>query len=468
MPADNFVPALLLDPSSPAATQAVPLTPVSPARLERWRAEQDAATLRWLDATAFKADAGSVVLLPGADGALARVIVGIGDGDDAWALAALPAILPKGCYRLDPEPEAAAATALAFGWEMGGYGFSRYKSTPPAAAASLVWPAAADRAAVGRDVAAITLVRDLINTPAADMGPEDLEAAALTLADAFGATLDVTVGNDLERAGYPAIYAVGKGSDRPPRLLDLRWGDASHPKVTLVGKGVCFDSGGYDLKPSSGMKLMKKDMGGAANVLGLARMIMAAGLPVRLRVLVPAVENMVSGHAMMPLDVLRTRKGLTVEVGNTDAEGRLILCDALAEADSEQPELLVDCATLTGAARVAMGAEVVPFFTHDDALAADLVRHGAACGDPLWRLPLWKGYRRQLDSKVADLCNISDSPFGGAITAGLFLAEFVSPTTRWVHLDMYGWNPTARPGRPVGGEAFALRALYALIVDRFG
>ncbi|WP_425545058.1 leucyl aminopeptidase family protein [Caenispirillum bisanense] len=460
---------MLVDPSSPAAAAAVPLTPISPARLEAWRAEQDEVTRRWLDTAAFKAEAGSVVLLPGSDGALARVIAGTGDGDEAWALAALPGSLPKGCYRLDPEPEAAAtATALAFGWEMGGYAFSRYKSTPPAAGAALVWPAAADRTAVGRDVAAVTLVRDLINTPAADMGPEELEAAALALADAFGATLEVTVGEELERAGYPAVFAVGKGSSRPPRLIDLRWGDASHPKVTLVGKGVCFDSGGYDLKPSSGMKLMKKDMGGAANVLGLARMIMAAGLPVRLRVLVPAVENMVSGHAMRPLDVLRTRKGLTVEVGNTDAEGRLILCDALAEADTEQPELLIDCATLTGAARVAMGAEVVPFFTHDDALAADLVRHGTACGEPLWRLPLWKGYRKQLDSKVADLCNISDSPFGGAITAGLFLAEFVSPATRWVHIDMYGWNPTARPGRPVGGEAFALRALYALIADRFG
>lgn len=467
MPAQTTIAALLVE-TPDTETPAVPLTALTQAGLESWRAEQEAATLRWLDTAGFKADAGAFVLLPAADGGVGRVVAGLGDGSDPWALAALPAALPKGCYRLDPEPEAALATWTAFAWEMGGYGFTRYKSTPASTPATLVWPQAADRDHVLRTVAGTTLVRDLINTPASDMGPEELAAAARVLADGHGATMDVIVGEELERRNFPAIYAVGKGSARAPRLIDIRWGDPAHPKVTLVGKGVCFDSGGYDLKPSAGMKLMKKDMGGAANVLGLARMIMMAGLPVRLRVLIPAVENMVSGNAFRPLDVLRTRKGLTVEVGNTDAEGRLILCDALAEADSEGPALLIDCATLTGAARVAMGAEVVPFFTHDDALAADVARHGAATSDPVWRLPLWKGYRRQLDSKVADLSNISDSPFGGAITAGLFLAEFVSPATSWAHFDMYGWNPSARPGRPMGGDAFALRALYALIADRFG
>ncbi|SOD99834.1 leucyl aminopeptidase family protein [Caenispirillum bisanense] len=465
MPAHTSPTALLVD-TAPAA--AVPLTAVTQAGLEAWRSEQEAATLRWVDAAGFKADAGAFVLLPDAEGGLGRVVAGLGDGSDPWALAGLPAAMPKGCYRLDPEPEPAVATWAAFAWEMGGYSFTRYKSGPAPTLATLVWPEGADRAHVERTVAGTTLVRDLINTPAADMGPEELAAAAGALADAHGATLDVIVGEDLERRDYPAVYAVGKGSSRPPRLIDLHWGDPSHPKVTLVGKGVCFDSGGYDLKPSGGMKLMKKDMGGAANVLGLARMIMMAGLPVRLRVLIPAVENMVSGHAMRPLDVLRTRKGLTVEVGNTDAEGRLVLCDALAEADAEQPALLIDCATLTGAARVAMGPEVVPFFTNDDALAADLERHGAAAADPLWRLPLWKGYRKQLDSKVADISNMSDSPFGGAITAALFLNEFVAPSTSWVHIDMYGWNPGNRPGRPMGGEAFALRALFAVIADRFG
>lgn len=467
MPAQTTIAALLVD-AAPADAPAVPLTAVTQAGLDAWRAEQDAGVLRWLEAANFKADAGAFVLLPASDGGVGRVVAGLGDGSDPWALAALPTALPKGCYRMDPEPEPALATWAAFAWEMGGYSYTRYKSAPAPQGALLAWPAEADRDHVLRTVAGTTLVRDLINTPASDMGPEELEAAARVLADGHGATMDVIVGEDLERRNYPAIYAVGKGSARAPRLIDMQWGDPGHPKVTLVGKGVCFDSGGYDLKPSGSMKLMKKDMGGAANVLGLARMIMMAGLPVRLRVLIPAVENMVSGTAFRPLDVLRTRKGLTVEVGNTDAEGRLVLCDALAEADSEQPALLIDCATLTGAARVAMGAEVVPFFTRDDALAAAIESHGAATSDPVWRLPLWKGYRKQLDSKVADLSNMSDSPFGGAITAALFLAEFVSPATSWAHLDMYGWNPSPKPGRPLGGEAFALRALYALVADRFG
>jgi leucyl aminopeptidase len=356
---------------------------------------------------------------------------------------------------------------------MGAYAFTRYKSSDADAAdaprhARLVWPDTADRAAVLRAVAGTTLARDLINTPASDLGPEDLEAAARALAEDHGATLETIVGEDLERANYPAIYAVGKGSARAPRLLDLRWGAESAPKVTLVGKGVCFDSGGYDLKPSSGMRLMKKDMGGAANVLGLARMIMMAGLPVRLRVLIPAVENMVSGNAYRPQDVLRTRKGMTVEIGNTDAEGRLVLCDALTEADSESPDLLIDCATLTGAARVALGPEIAVFFANDDTLAADIQHNAEATHDPVWRLPLWAPYRKMLDSKTADMNNSGEGGFAGAITAALYLKEFVSDSTQWAHFDIYGWNPSGRPGRPAGGEAFALRALYGVIANRFG
>jgi leucyl aminopeptidase len=267
-------------------------------------------------------------------------------------------------------------------------------------------------------------------------------------------------------ANYPAVHAVGRASAKPPCLIDLRWGNPSDPKVTLVGKGVCFDSGGLDIKPSTGMKLMKKDMGGGATVLALAGMVMAAGLRVRLRLLIPAVENMIAGNAMRPLDILSTRKGLTVEVGNTDAEGRLILCDALAEADTEKPVLLIDCATLTGAARVALGPELPVVFTRQDALYDELVRHGQATAEPVWRLPLWPGYRRMLDTKPADLSSTGDSPHAGAITAALFLSEFVSSDTNWLHIDMMAWNPRARPGRPEGGEPQSLRALYALVAAR--
>ncbi|MBF0391146.1 MAG: leucyl aminopeptidase family protein, partial [Alphaproteobacteria bacterium] len=312
------------------------------------------------------------------------------------------------------------------------------------------------------------LVRDLINAPASHMGPEELAAAAQDLAARHAARCRVVVGEALLNENWPAVHAVGRASDRAPRLIDLRWGDEQAPRVTLVGKGVCFDSGGLDIKPSSGMKLMKKDMGGAAHALGLAHMVMAANLPVRLRVLIPAVENAVSGRAMRPLDVIGTRKGTTVEIGNTDAEGRLILCDALAEADGEKPALLLDMATLTGAARVALGTELPALFSNDDKLAEDILRHGRRTRDPLWRLPLWAGYRRQLDSKVADLSSISDSPFAGAVTAALFLQDFVSPTTPWAHIDMMAWNGAARPGRPEGGEAMCLRALFALIAGRHG
>jgi leucyl aminopeptidase len=331
-----------------------------------------------------------------------------------------------------------------------------------------VWPDAADRAAVQRTAEAIYLVRDLINLPANDLGPAELADAAEKLARRHKAKCRVIVGDELIEAGYPAIHAVGRASVRAPRLIDLTWGRKSHSKVTIVGKGVCFDSGGLDIKPSSGMLLMKKDMGGAAHALGLAHMIMAAGLPVRLRVLVPAVENMVSGDAFRPLDVLRTRKGLTVEVGNTDAEGRLILCDALAEACREKPALLVDFSTLTGAARVALGPDIPAMFSNDDALADDLAAAGRAVSDPVWRLPLHQPYRKGLDSKVADIGNVASGGFAGAIVAGLFLEAFVEPGIPWAHFDLSAWNFSARPGRPEGGEALALRAVHAVIARRFG
>ncbi|CAO3352464.1 leucyl aminopeptidase family protein [Azospirillum melinis] len=446
----------------------VALTPVTKAGLADWLAAQSPAVASWVKAVGFTGEAGSTVFLPGPDGAVARVLAGVSAVDDLWAFAGLPASLPAGSYRIDAALDARAATRAALGWALGSYRFSRYRKPPEKGFATLVWPAEADRGEVERAATATWLVRDLVNTPACDMGPAELAQAAQDLAAEFDAAVEVIVGQDLLDRDYPAIHAVGRASPRAPRLVDLRWGNPEHPKVTIVGKGVCFDTGGLDLKPSSAMLIMKKDMGGAAHALALGRMIMMAGLPVRLRVLVPAVENVVSGDSFKPQDVLRTRKGLTIEVGNTDAEGRLILCDALAEADSEKPELLIDFATLTGAARVALGPDLPALMSNNDALANDLTEAGTAVDDPMWRLPLWAPYRKGLDSKVADINNVTTNGFAGAITAGLFLQEFVSKETPWAHLDTYAWNGANRPGRPEGGEALGLRAAYAVIAKRFG
>ena len=448
-------------------TAAIEIAAVTADTLDDWRAGAPSETAAWVAAVGFTAEPGQHCLVPGADGRVAQVLLGVDVERDPWAYAGLPAALPDGDYRLADGVDAPVATDAALGWALGAYRFTRYKEAK-GALARLVWPAACDRGRVETLAAAIGLTRDLINTPAEDMGPAELADAAVALGAAHGGACGVIAGDDLIAKGYPMIHAVGRAAARAPRLIDLTWGDRGAPKVTLVGKGVCFDSGGLDLKSAAGMKLMKKDMGGAAHVLGLASAIMAAGLPVRLRVLVPAVENSVAGNALRPLDVIGTRKGLTVEIGNTDAEGRLVLADALTEADAEAPELIVDCATLTGAARVALGTELPALFTPDDALAADLLRHAAVERDPLWRLPLWAPYRAQLDSKVADLNNISDAPHGGAITAALFLEHFVTETAAWAHLDMMAWNLEARPGRPVGGEAMGLRALFAMIEERFG
>ncbi len=447
-------------------TDAIEIVALGEDGLEGWLAAEPPETAAWIGATRFAAKRGKHCLVPGADGAIARVLLGVTGERDPWAYGGLPAALPDGDYRLADGLDREAASDAALGWALGAYRFTRYRE-PEERLARLVWPEACDRARVENLAAAITLARDLINTPAEDMGPGELAGAATGLAAEHGAAAAVTVGDDLLAANYPAVHAVGRAATRAPRLIDLTWGAADAPKLTLVGKGVCFDSGGLDLKPASGMKLMKKDMGGAALVLGLAGAVMGAGLDLRLRVLVPAVENAVAGNALRPLDVIATRKGLTVEVGNTDAEGRLILCDALAEADSEAPDLIVDCATLTGAARVALGPDVPALYTPDDALAADLLRHAEAERDPLWRMPLWRPYREMLDSKVADINNIADGPYAGSITAALFLEEFVCETRAWAHLDMMAWNLKARPGRPVGGEAMGLRALYAMIVERF-
>lgn len=458
----------LIDGSGPREGGAVPITVLRKSGLAAWRETAPTRERDWAAATGFTAEGGKLALVPGESGGLGRVLIGLGDGEAAmWALAGLPEALPEGSYRLDGLCDDGDPTRIALGWALGTYAFTRYKEKKEGGKARLAWPDGADRGAVERLAGAIFLARDLVSTPASDMGPAELAGAARHVADRAGAHCRIIVGDDLLAENYPTIHAVGRASDRPPRLVDITWGRADAPKVTLVGKGVCFDTGGLDLKPASGMKMMKKDMAGAAIMLALGRAVMDAGLPVRLRILLPMVENAVSGNAMRPLDIVRTRKGLTVEIGNTDAEGRLILCDALAEACTENPALLIDAATLTGAARTALGPELPALFCSDDALAADLIAAGTAEDDPMWRMPLWKPYRRLLDSKAADLNNVSDGPHAGAITAALYLQEFVEPGIPWAHLDVMAWNTRSRPGRPEGAEAQMLRALYAHIAGRF-
>jgi leucyl aminopeptidase len=421
---------------------------------------------RVLAASGFTGAAGQLMALPNAKGAIKGWALGLGDGKDAFALALAAEKLPAGTYRLGEVPEFCGGGQAALAWLMGGYVFDRYrkKSRPPV---KLVMPQGVNGTEIARIARNLFLARDLVNTPANDMGPAELEAAARVLARQHDAKVNVVSGAALNK-NYPLIAAVGAGSPRAPRLIELTWGRPNAPRITLVGKGVCFDSGGLDLKPSAAMLTMKKDMGGAACVLAVAGMAMGAKLDMRLRVLIPAVENSISGTAMRPGDVFRSRKGLTVEIGNTDAEGRLVLADALADADDERPDLLIDVATLTGAARAATGMEVPPFFTDDEKLAADLMRLGAEVQDPLWRLPLWRGYEDTLSSRVADLNNNPAYNFAGAITAALFLNRFVAQARSWVHLDIPAWIDRPKPGRPIGGEANAARALYALLKDRYG
>jgi len=423
------------------------------------------ADIPYLRASGFAAKEGEMRLVPGKSG-LSAAVLGLGKSKDALALAEFSEKLPDGLYQLGDVPDFCGGANAALAWALGLYQYSRYKK-PTKRAVKLVLPAGVDGEEISRIAENVIFARDLINTPPNDMGPEELAAAAVALAKKHGAKFCIVDGKNLAQH-YPLIQAVGQGSARAPRLIDLIWGNPKAPKVTLVGKGVCFDTGGYDLKPASGMATMKKDMGGAAVALAVAGMVMGAKLNLRLRVLIPAVENSVSGSAYRPSDVFKSRKGLTVEIGNTDAEGRLVLADALADADDESPSLLIDIATLTGAARMATGMELPPFFTDDETLAADLMRHAGAVSDPLWRLPLWRGYESTLTSSVADLTNNPNYGFAGAITAALFLNRFVEKAQSWVHLDIAGWTDRPKPGRRLGGEANAARALYALLKDRHG
>jgi leucyl aminopeptidase len=426
----------------------------------------------WARATGFRAERHRVLLLPRPDGGLLGAILGLGRlASQAeltpWHLAGLPDRLPGGRYALATALAPAAATHAALGWALGRYRFERYRRSAGPPPPRLAPPPGADLGLVQRLVAADALARDLINTPAGDLGPDALAAAIAAVAARHGATCTQLVGAELLAARLPAIHAVGRAAAIEPRLVDLRWG-AAGPRVTLVGKGVCFDSGGLDLKPASAMALMKKDMGGAACALALAELVMTGGLPVRLRLLVPAVENAVAGNAYRPGDVLVTRGGLYVEVGNTDAEGRLILADALALADEERPELLIDLATLTGAARSALGPELPALYASDEALAAAVLRCARASHDPLWHMPLWPGYDDEYGSKVADIGNVAANAFAGSIVAALFLRRFLSESTPWLHVDLYAWNGKERPGRPIGAEPQAVRALYAFLEERCG
>lgn len=442
---------------------ALPIFLVPQKQAAEWLAKQNEFTRNWLATSNHRWEPAATALIPNSEGKLNRVVCCIADEKDFWSVGSLPLSLPPGIYRFEQQlPD----LRFSIVWGMGAYQFSRYKKSSKTPAQLFL----ADQATLSQItniVEATHWVRDLINTPADDMGPSELAHEAVLLAKDFGAKITQTVGRELLKNNYQAIYTVGRASDDEPRLIELRWGSKTHPKVTLVGKGVCFDTGGLDLKPASGMALMKKDMSGAAHVLGLARMIMIAKLPIYLRVLMPVVENSVSGNAYRPGDVIKTRKGLTVEVGNTDAEGRLILADALAEAVSENPDLIIDIATLTGAARVAVGTELTALFTNRDELAVNLVQYGEKEFDPLWRLPLYKPYREQISSTIADINNASPEPFAGSITAALFLKEFVPDEIPWVHLDMMAWNTKTKPGRPAGGEATSLRALFAYLQDRF-
>jgi len=448
---------------APAGTAgARPLHLVGKDRLDAWRSAQPPSVAAWLDAHGFDASAGSCLAIPGGDGAPAAAVLGIGDALDPCAYAHAPRALPAGDWTPAGDIDADALRALQLGWGLGSYAFDRYRKPKPARARL----ALAEYDAEALDVlAASARVRDLVNTPTQDMGPDQLEEVARDIAAAHGADFTAVTGDELLEQDFPAIHAVGRASHRAPRLLALRWGEASHPHVAIVGKGVCFDTGGLDLKPADGMRNMKKDMGGAAHAIALAELVMARKLPLRITLLVPAVENAIGPEAFRPGEVVATRSGVSVEIDNTDAEGRVILGDALAYAGEQKPDFILDFATLTGAARIALGPDLPALFSNDDALAQAWLDAGLQVRDPLWRMPLWRPYLRYLTSKVADMAN-AGSKMAGSVTAALYLERFVPRDMPWAHLDTYAWNDSDRPGRPAGGEALGLRAAYAMLKAR--
>lgn len=447
---------------------AIPIYPVASDALEDGLNGLSAPMRKFASASDFKGEAGEIVLLPDADGALAGVMLGMGADTDPWLFAGCAEALPPGDYKIAGGYDAADADAIALFWILGTYRFTRYRKNTrknPRLAA----PKGANLEEARRLAKAVFLARDLINTSAEDMGPHNLQAAVEAVGGEYGASVKTIAGDDLLKENFPMIHAVGRAAakGREPRLIDLQWGDESAPKLTLVGKGVCFDTGGLNIKPASSSRLMKKDMGGSANALATARLVMEAGLNVRLRLLIPAVENNIDGSAYRPGDVLTSRKGLTVEVDNTDAEGRLVLGDALALAAEESPDLIIDFATLTGAARVALGPQLAPYYTDSQALSGALETAASDMRDPVWRMPLHRPYMQMLDSPIADMVNSASGSFAGSITAALFLSRFAGEGN-WMHFDIYGWNAEARPGRPAGGEAQGPRAVYSMLKTRYG
>lgn len=448
-------------------TPVIQISTVRYDQFDAWQSELSPSHAAWVLANGVSAGSGQAFALPDADGAIVEYVFLTVEDPGLWDWAYLPGHLPSGSYQLvDDTLRDEDRNNAAIGWGFATYLYGHYRKSdlvPP----SLIYPARCDRVLVDATIKNTNRVRNLITTPANDLGPEELAMAAEEVAHEHNAEISIIVGDELLKHNYPAVHAVGRAHDRAPRLIDMRWGKKNARKLTLVGKGVCFDTGGLDLKPASGMELMKKDMGGAAHVLGLAGMIMAAEMPVCLRVLIPAVENSVSANAMRPGDVLDTRKGLTIEIGNTDAEGRVILADALHEAASENPEVIIDFATLTGAARVALGTDLPALFANNDTLADQLLEASLETEDPLWRLPLWSGYRKNIRGKIADLTNSPAGRFGGAITAALFLEHFVNEDVAWAHIDLMAWNLASSPGRPEGGEAMGMRAVFAGLNKRF-
>lgn len=448
-----------------SASKPIPITPLTPNEFKPWVSQQSEFVQNWMKNEVFKADPSTRCFIKNSAGEIERVLLGIESQRDFWSFAALPLTLPNQIYFIDVNWPLENLERAVLGWGLGTYQFKRYKVVP-AISAKLQVPSQCNLNLIENFLQSIFLVRDLINTPAEDMGPPELAAAAVGIAKTFNAEVRQIVGEDLLAENYPTIYTVGRASAKAPRLIDLQWGNPQHPKITLVGKGVCFDSGGLDLKSADGMLLMKKDMGGAAHALGLARLVMAMQLPIRLRVLLPIVENAVAGNAYRPLDIIKTRKGLTVEVINTDAEGRLILCDALAEAAREKPEIIIDFATLTGAARIALGPEIPALFSNNDQISQQLLDFANKQQDPIWRLPLYRPYRRYLDSLIADMTNATLNGQAGSITAALFLNEFVDQIP-WVHFDFMAWNLETKLGRVQGGEAMAIRAVYTYLAATY-
>ena len=449
-----------------SAAAATPIALTTAASWPEHKKALPAPTQRWLDAVGFRGAPDTFALVPDGQGHLGQVWAAVRTPTSPYALGALPRALPAGRYTLGGGGLAADEYAAALSWELGSYVFDAYKRSAREAA-TLVLPVSSGARRGLLEATTIGAVRDLINTPAEHLGPAELAQAVQTAASAHGARFRQVVGEDLLKQNFPAIHAVGRAAARAPRLIELNWGNPRHPRLTLVGKGVCFDSGGLDLKPADAMRWMKKDMGGAANALGLACLVMALKLPVRLQLLIAAVENAVSGNAFRPGDVIRTRQGLHIEIGNTDAEGRVILCDALAYGAQHQPDLMIDMATLTGAARVALGPQLPALFTRDNAWGRELMDLGVQLEDPLWQLPLWRGYHPMIESDIADIVNTGKGPMAGAITAALFLDDFVPSSVPWLHLDLFAWNDASRPGRPLGGEAQTLRLLLRWLEQRY-